>query len=82
MSDWDDFEDEGPSKSELKRQVRALQDLGDELVALPPAELDLSPVPGLMMLECYANELNELDLSPIDNENIDISCDPRVRRIG
>ena len=25
MSDWDDFEDEGPSKSELKRQVRALQ---------------------------------------------------------
>jgi len=45
MSDWDDFEDEGPSKSELKRQVRALQDLGDELVALPPAELDALDLP-------------------------------------
>ena len=45
MSDWDDFEDEGPSKSELKRQVRALQDLGDELVALPPAELDALELP-------------------------------------
>ena len=45
MSDWDDFEDEGPSKSELKRQVRALQDLGDELVALPPAELDAIELP-------------------------------------
>lgn len=40
MDERDDFGDEGPSKSELKRQVRALQDLGDELVALPPAELD------------------------------------------
>jgi ribosome-associated protein len=45
MSDWDEFEDEGPSKSELKRQVRALQDLGDELVALPPAELDALELP-------------------------------------
>jgi ribosome-associated protein len=45
MSDRDDFEDEGPSKSELKRQVRALQDLGDELVALPPVELDALELP-------------------------------------
>jgi len=45
MSDWDDFEDEGPSKSELKRQVRALQDLGDELVALPPVEFDALELP-------------------------------------
>jgi ribosome-associated protein len=45
MSDRDDFEDEGPSKSELKRQVRALQDLGDELVALPAAELDALELP-------------------------------------
>ena len=45
MSDWDEFEDEGPSKSELKRQVRALQDLGDELVALPPSELDAIELP-------------------------------------
>lgn len=45
MSDRDDFEDEGPSKSELKRQVRELQDLGDELVALPPVELDALDLP-------------------------------------
>jgi ribosome-associated protein len=45
MNDWDDDEDLGPSKSELKRQVRELQDLGDELVALPPAELDALGLP-------------------------------------
>jgi ribosome-associated protein len=45
MSDHDDFEDEGPSKSELKRQVRALQDLGDELVALPLVEFDALDLP-------------------------------------
>ncbi len=44
-SDDDEFEDEGPSKSELKRQSRDLQDLGDELVALPPAELDALALP-------------------------------------
>jgi ribosome-associated protein len=45
MSERDDFEDEGPSKSELKRQVRELQDLGDELVGLPPVELDALELP-------------------------------------
>jgi ribosome-associated protein len=45
MDERDDFEDEGPSKSELKRQVRELQDLGDELVALPPVELDALELP-------------------------------------
>jgi len=45
MNDWDDDEDLGPSKSELKRQVRELQDLGDELVALPPVELDALGLP-------------------------------------
>ncbi len=45
MTDEDDFEDEGPSKSELKRRVRELQDLGDELVALPAAELDALELP-------------------------------------
>ena len=44
MSD-EDFEDEGPSKSELKRQSRELQDLGDELVALPAVELDALGLP-------------------------------------
>ena len=38
-------EDAGPSKSELKRRVRDLQDLGDELVALPPVELDALDLP-------------------------------------
>jgi ribosome-associated protein len=45
MGDRDELEGEGPSKSELKRQVRELQDLGDELVALPPAELDVLDLP-------------------------------------
>jgi ribosome-associated protein len=45
MNDWDEDEDLGPSKSELKRQVRELQDLGDELVALPPVELDALGLP-------------------------------------
>jgi ribosome-associated protein len=37
--------DELPSKSELKRRSRGLQDLGDELVALPAAELDALDLP-------------------------------------
>jgi ribosome-associated protein len=45
MDERDDDEDQGPSKSELKRQVRELQDLGDELVALPPVELDALELP-------------------------------------
>jgi ribosome-associated protein len=44
MSDPQDF-DELPSKSELKRQSRDLQDLGWELVGLPEAELAALPVP-------------------------------------
>jgi ribosome-associated protein len=35
----EDEPEEAPSKSELKRQSRDLQDLGEELVALPAAEL-------------------------------------------
>lgn len=45
MNEWHDTGDEGPSKSELKRQGRELQDLGDELVALPPTELDALDLP-------------------------------------
>ena len=42
MSDeWaDESEQEAPSKSERKRQMHALQQLGERLVALPQAELD------------------------------------------
>ena len=45
MSDPLDFDEELPSKSELKRQSRDLQDLGDELVALPPGEFAALPLP-------------------------------------
>jgi ribosome-associated protein len=47
MSDPDKFDefDEPPSKSELKRQSRDLQDLGWELVELPAADLDSMPLP-------------------------------------
>jgi ribosome-associated protein len=44
MIDPDDF-DELPSKSELKRQSRDLQDLGWELVELPEADLAAIPLP-------------------------------------
>ncbi len=44
--DGDPVDDEfdGPSKSKLKRDAAELKDLGDELVALPPAELDALPL--------------------------------------
>ncbi len=45
MSDRPDFEAEPPSKSELKRQSRDLQDLGWELVELPLAELEALDLP-------------------------------------
>jgi len=37
--------DEGPSKSELKRQSDALQRLGEELIELAPQELDAMELP-------------------------------------
>jgi len=45
MGDPQDDADEPPSKSELKRQSRDLQDLGQALVDLPAAEFDALPVP-------------------------------------
>ena len=45
MGDPLDYEAEPPSKSELKRQSRDLQDLGQALVELPPSEFDALPVP-------------------------------------
>jgi ribosome-associated protein len=41
IQDWDD----GPSKSELKRQDRDLRDLGVALVELPQAEFDALDLP-------------------------------------
>lgn len=47
MNEPQDFEDpdEGPSKSELKRQDRDLRDLGVALVGLPQPELDALDLP-------------------------------------
>ena len=45
MGDPPDHAAEPPSKSELKRQSRELQDLGQALVDLPVAEFDALPVP-------------------------------------
>jgi ribosome-associated protein len=45
MSDRPEFETDPPSKSELKRQSRDLQDLGWELVELPLAELEALDLP-------------------------------------
>jgi len=45
MDDLQDFDAEPPSKSELKRQSRDLQDLGELLVALPTSELEALPLP-------------------------------------
>lgn len=46
MPDYDDTEDEfeGPSKSELKRQMTALQAIGESLIALSDKQLDKIPV--------------------------------------
>jgi ribosome-associated protein len=43
MDPTDEFEEK--SKSQLKREAHALQDLGEQLIALKPAELDALPVP-------------------------------------
>lgn len=45
MTDNHDESDERPSKSERKRQMHALQALGEEIANLPKAELATMPVP-------------------------------------
>ncbi len=47
----DDFEEEGPSKSEIKRRMLALQELGETLVALPEKQLQRMPVDDEQLLE-------------------------------
>ena len=44
--DYPEFTEESgePSKSELKRQMQALQDLGKQLTSLPPKELEKFPL--------------------------------------
>jgi ribosome-associated protein len=45
MTDEEDIHDEGPSKSELKRQSTELQALGEALIQLPAGELAELPLP-------------------------------------
>ena len=45
MQDHDDDNPEGPSKSQLKRESLALQDLGAELVKLPESQLAALDLP-------------------------------------
>ncbi len=44
-SDEDFDDDRGPSKSSIKREMHALQDLGEQLVALSPERLAKVPLP-------------------------------------
>jgi ribosome-associated protein len=44
----DEFLDEGPSKSLLKRQSHELQLLGEELIGLPQDELNSLPLPDVL----------------------------------
>ncbi|TNF36757.1 MAG: DUF615 domain-containing protein [Gammaproteobacteria bacterium] len=47
--DNDDFEEyEGPSKSQIKRECHALQDVGEELIKLKPSELDELDLPEIL----------------------------------
>lgn len=46
-----DFEDEAPSKSALKRESTALQELGEALCELSPAELDKIPIEDSALLD-------------------------------
>jgi ribosome-associated protein len=48
QDDADDYLDEGPSKSLLKRQSHELQLLGEELIELPQDEFDALPLPEVL----------------------------------
>ena len=48
FEDAEDQSDEGPSKSERKRQSHDLQALGEALIALPQDELDELPLPEVL----------------------------------
>jgi ribosome-associated protein len=41
---WDDDEDQGPSKSDLKREMKALQELGEAIVKLSKGQLQTIPL--------------------------------------
>lgn len=43
--EFDEFPDEGPSRSQRKRDVEALQKLGEEIIGLTKAQRDQLPLP-------------------------------------
>jgi ribosome-associated protein len=45
VNNTDDLEAHGPSKSQRKRDMLALQDVGESLIALPASQLKTIPVP-------------------------------------
>ena len=59
MEDWqDDNEELGPSKSALKRQMTALQKLGEALVELSDKELAKIPIDDERLLETIHEDLS------------------------
>lgn len=46
--DVEEFEYDGPSKSQIKRECQALQDVGEELITLKPNELDELELPEIL----------------------------------
>ncbi len=50
-NEQEEFEWDGPSKSERKRQMHALQQIGERLVALPQSQLDKMPISDDNLLE-------------------------------
>ncbi len=49
MNDFDEEEDLGPSKSEIKREMLALQKLGERLTLLSKKELDRMPLSPVLL---------------------------------
>lgn len=46
--DVEEFEYDGPSKSQIKRECEALQDVGEELITLKPSELNELDLPEVL----------------------------------
>ena len=53
-----DFEQEGPSKSEMKRRMLALQQLGETLVNLPDKQLQRMPLEDGQLLDAIREARN------------------------
>jgi ribosome-associated protein len=53
-----DFEEEGPSKSEMKRRMLALQQLGETLVNLPDKQLQRIPLEEEQLLDAIREARN------------------------